>query len=263
MQFAQIGEVSLHVRVEGPAQGRTLAFSNSLGTDFRIWDAILPGLPDDVRMVRYDKRGHGLSDCPAGEWGMEEHIADLAGLLELAGTRGAVVVGLSVGGLIALGLAARRPELVSAIVLMDTAARIGTEAMWTERMDAIQAGGIGAISNGILERWFTGPFREENGAFPIYRNMLLRTPKDGYLKTCAAIRDTDFRTEARALRRPVLAMAGSEDGATPPDLVRNTADMIPGARYCEIPDAGHLPCVEQPGSVARLVRDFLQETRHD
>ncbi len=262
MRTVLIGGATLHVRVDGPRTGAAVVFSNSLGTDFRIWDRLVSLLPAGLRVIRYDKRGHGLSDCPEGDWGMEEHVTDLAALLDHLGVTRAVVVGLSVGGQIAQGLAAERRDLVSGLVLMDTAAKIGTAEMWADRIGKIEAGGIEAVSGSVLERWFTVRFREGDPAFPIYRNMLRRTPVDGYLKTCAAIRDTDFTAAAGTLDLPVLAIAGSEDGSTPPALVRGTADLIPGARYEEIADAGHLPCVEQPAESAALICRFLQEIGH-
>ena len=262
MLAMRVGDVNLHVRVDGPADGPVIAFSNSLGTDFRVWDALIPLLPGGFRLIRYDKRGHGLSDCPEGEWGMDAHISDLVALLDRLDARPAVIVGLSVGGMIAQGLALRRPDLVSGLVLMDTAAKIGTAEMWSDRIGMIEAGGIGAIADMILERWFTAGFRNGNPAFPAYHNMLVRTPKDGYLKTCAAIRDTDFTGAAAELSVPVLAMAGSEDGSTPPEVVRATAELIPGARFAEIADAGHLPCVEQPEETAARISSFLREIAH-
>ncbi len=252
----------LHFRDEGPAEGLPVVFSNSLGTDLRVWDAMLGLLPPGLRLFRYDKRGHGLSDCPDNDWSVEEHITDLEAMMDARGLRGAVIVGLSVGGLIAQGLAARRPELVRGLVLMDTAAKIGNDAMWNDRIAAIEAGGIESIADGILERWFTARFRAEDPTFPIWRNMLIRTPGQGYCRTGAGIRDTDLTEEARALNCPVLAMAGEDDRATPPDLVRDTAEIIPGARFMLIEDAAHLPCIEQPGITAAAIGDFLKETGH-
>lgn len=258
---AQDGTV-LHIRDEGPAGGTPVVFSNSLGTDLRVWDAMLEHMPAGLRLFRYDKRGHGLSDCPATDWGVEEHITDLEAMMDAKGLGGAIIVGLSVGGLIAQGLAARRPDLMRGIVLMDTAAKIGNDAMWNDRIAAIEAGGIESIEAAILERWFTARFRNEDPAFPIWRNMLTRTPSHGYCRTGAGIRDTDLTAEASALTFPVLAMAGEDDGSTPPDLVRGTADLIPGARFMLIEDAAHLPCIEQPKITAAAITEFLTETGH-
>ena len=254
--------LTLHCRDEGPADGPALVFANSLGTDFRVWDALVPLLPAGLRLIRYDKRGHGLSDCPPGPWSIADHAADLAALLDGLGVRGAVVVGLSVGGLIGQQLAATRPDLVRGLVLMDTAARIGNEEMWNTRIATVRGKGIAAIAGPILERWFSARFRAEDPALPLWRSMLTRTPMEGYALTSAAIRDCDLTESTRALAIPVLAMAGEEDGSTPPALVRATAELVAGARFHVIAGAGHLPCVEAPEETARLITGFLREIGH-
>lgn len=257
-----VQDTALHVRSDGPVDGPVLVFSNSLGTDFRVWDAVMPLLPPGLRVIRYDKRGHGLSDCPPGDWGMAAHVADLAGLLDALGVRGAVVCGLSVGGLIAQGLAAARPDLVRALILSNTAARIGGPAMWDERITALRAGGLAVLAEAILQRWFTPRFRAEEPSLAIWRNMLVRTPIAGYIATCLAIRDTDFTAQTAGLRLPVLAIGGEHDGSTPPDLVAATAALVRGARFELVADAGHIPGVEQPQIVAGLIAGFLAEIGH-
>ena len=266
MQAITVEGATLHVAYNGPKDGPALVFSNSLGTDFRIWDPLLPLLPTGLRIVRYDKRGHGLSDCPGQPWGMGDHVADLAGLLDVLEIRGAVVCGLSVGGMIAQGLAAERPDLVGALILCDTGAKIGNPEMWGARIAAVmkggEEGGIEALADTILERWFTRRFRAGDPAFPLWRNMLTRTTAAGYAGTCAAIRDTDLVESTSRLRLPCLAVCGAEDGATPPDLVRETASLIPGSRFELTRRAGHLPCIEQPAALGRLIAAFLKETGH-
>lgn len=264
MQFVQTEAGAIHVDVQGPEDGRAVVFSNSLGTDFRLWDKIMALLPAGLRVIRYDKRGHGLSDCPPrGTWGMGDHVADLAAVMDAAGAKDAVVVGLSVGGMITQGLAAERPDLVHAMMLCDTGAKIGSPEMWAERMAAIEAGGLEEISDVILERWFSKRFRAEQvGEFAVWRNMLIRTPLDGYLGTAGAIAETDLRESTALLRIPTLAVCGDEDGATPPDLVRETAALIPGATFELIRGAGHLPCVEQPEVFATHLREFLARVGH-
>jgi len=167
--------------------------------------------------------------------------------------------GLSVGGIIAQGLAAERPDLAAAIILCDTAAKIDTPDMWDERIAAVRQGGIAALTDAILERWFTAEFRTRAPDFPLWRNMLLRSPAEGYIGTCAAIRDTDLVESTSRLRLPCLAVAGSEDGSTPPDLVRETASLIPGSRFEVILGAGHIPGVERAETLGRLITGFLQD----
>ncbi|MDD7969564.1 3-oxoadipate enol-lactonase [Roseinatronobacter alkalisoli] len=250
----------LHIRDEGPRDGAPVLFANSLGTDLRVWDAVLPLLPDGLRLIRYDKRGHGLSDAPPAPYAMDDLIADAAAVLDALQVTKAVVVGLSIGGMIAQGLAHARPDLVRGIVLMDTAARIGPAQMWQDRIKAVQEHGIAPLADGVMARWFAPAFHRDNAAeLALWRNMLCRTTRDGYAGCCAAIAGADLTDTTRALDLPAIAMAGSEDGATPPELVRATASLL-GAQFHLIDGAGHLPCVESPARVADLITAFLKET---
>ena len=262
MDAVTLGNVTLHYRTDGPADGPALVFANSLGTDFRIWDPVMPLLPAGLRVVRYDKRGHGLSDLPNGEWGMADHVADAAGLLDHLGLKNVVFCGLSVGGMIAQGLAAERPDLVRALILCDTGAKLGSPEMWQERIDTTLGAGIASMADAVMERWFTPEFRATNPAFPAYRNMLCRTTPGGYAGTCAAIRDTDLMESTAHLRLPCLGVCGDQDGSTPPDLVRETTALIPNSRFELVRGAGHIPCVEQPTQLANLINGFLEQVGH-
>jgi 3-oxoadipate enol-lactonase len=113
------------------------------------------------------------------------------------------------------------------------------------------------LADGILQGWFTADYRAESNAdFSGYRNMLERSPVDGYVATCAAIRDCDLTESTRALSLPTLIIAGAEDGSTSPDLVRSMANLIKGSRFELIDNAGHLPLIERPEVIAKLIADF-------
>lgn len=253
--------VTLHVQLEGPEDGPVVMFANSLGTDLRVWDLLLPHLPEGLRIVRFDKRGHGLSDCPEAPYHMDTLVADAEVIIDTLGLRDITFVGLSIGGLIGQGLAARRPEVMRALVLMDTAAKIGSPEMWQERIDALRTGGIGSMAEAILDRWFAPEMRNDPARLAPWRHMLTRAPIEGYIGCCAAIAEADFTRSTRALTLPVMAMAGSEDGATTPEMVRATADLC-NAAFHVIQDAGHLPCIEAPEQVGALITYFLKETAH-
>ncbi len=261
MQFAKIGDINLHYQLIGAPAGKpVMVFANSLGTDFRIWRDVIVRLAGDFAIVLYDMRGHGLSDTGQTPYVMDDHIRDLAGLLDFLGVRQAIVCGLSVGGQVAQGLYARRPDLVRALVLCDTAHKIGTPDFWNARIAAVEESGIASIADGILERWFTPGFRApDNAAFSGYRTMLIRQPVEGYAATCAAVRDADFTEAARKIAVPAICIVGDQDGSTPPDLVLSTAKLIPGCRYEVIRDAGHIPCVEQPEALTEIIRAFVAE----
>jgi 3-oxoadipate enol-lactonase len=261
VQFINIGGVTLHYQlIGGPADKPVIVFVNSLGTDFRIWRDVIVRLAGDFPIVTYDKRGHGLSDVGVSPYSMEDHVGDLEGLLDHLNVSNAIICGLSVGGLVAQGLYAKRPDLVRALILCDTAHKIGTADMWNTRIATIEAQGIEPLADAVLERWFTPAFRG-NGQSDLagYRNMLVRQPASGYAGTCAALRDADYTEAAKRIAVPTLCVVGDQDGSTPPDLVRSMADLIPGARYEIVADAGHIPCVEQPAALTELVRNFLAD----
>ncbi len=263
MLFARVNGVVIHYALRGRAGAPTIVFANSLGTDFRIWDDVVARLERDFRIVLYDKRGHGLSESTPQPYRLEDHVEDLEALLSHVGIARTAIVGLSVGGLIAQRLAAKRPELVSAMVLSNTAHKIGTDEMWNQRIATINEKGVGALADGVMQRWFTPTFRRpENAAFVAYTAMLVRTDPDGYAGTCAALRDTDLTESTRGLKLPVLCLVGDQDGATPPELVRSMADLIAGSRFKIIDGAGHIPNVEQPEITAQLIGNFLRRQSH-
>ncbi|WP_406648062.1 3-oxoadipate enol-lactonase [Aliisedimentitalea scapharcae] len=261
MQIADLGDVQLHYRIDGPSDGAPVVFANSLGTDLRLWDQVLPLLPPRFRYIRYDKRGHGLSSLPSGPYSMGALVRDAERLLDHLQVRDCLFVGLSIGGMIAQGLAVKRLDQVRALVLSNTAAKIGIPEQWQERIQTIKTHGIEALADPIMERWFSRAFRNTPEC-ALWRNMLLRQPAEGYAGCCAAISGTDFFTPTSGLRLPTLGIAGSDDGATPPDLVRETTALIPGSKFHLIRKAGHLPCVEQPEEYAALLTQFLTDTGH-
>ena len=261
MQMADLGDIRLHYRIDGPEDGAPLVLINSLGTDFRLWDKLVARLAPGLRVLRFDKRGHGLSDAPPAPYAMGTLVRDAERLIDHVGLRDAVVVGLSIGGLIAQGLAVKRLDQVRALVLSNTGAKIGTAEMWADRIAAVEAGGVAALSETVMQRWFPKAFRESpEGA--AWRHMLERTPAAGYAGCSAAIAGADFYATTAGLRLPALGIAGSEDGSTPPDMVRETIGLIPGSRFELIRPAGHLPCVDRPDDYARVLNGFLTEIGH-
>ena len=261
MDVLSFDDVCLHVQVDGPRDGPAVVFANSLGTDLRLWDGVVATLPPGLRLIRFDKRGHGLSTCPAPPYAMGALIRDAERVVDALEVRDAVVVGLSIGGLIAQGLAAKRLDLVRAVVLSNTAAKIGTREMWEDRIAALRADGLPAMADAIMERWFAPAFRQSPAVTP-WRRMVETCPLDGYAGCCAAIAGSDFHTTTAALRLPALVIAGDRDGATPPDLVRELAGLIPGARFELMRGVGHLPCVEKPEDYAAHLVRFLGEIGH-
>lgn len=261
MLTAHVNNVELHYADQGPPNGPAVMFSNSLGTDLRVWDALIPHLPAGLRIIRYDKRGHGLSEHCPGPCSIDQLADDAAGLLRHLNLSRVAFVGLSIGGLIGQSLAARHGDLVAGLVISNSAAKIGDAQMWQDRIAQIRAAGLTSIAGPTMQRWFSPAFRASGRDGP-WRRMLERQPQDGYIACCQAIADADLRDAVARLRLPVQVIASALDGATPPDLVQGTAELIPDAEYEVIPAAGHIPCVERPAEHATIITRFLERIGH-
>ncbi len=251
----------IHARIEGPKDGPIVVFSNSLGTTLHLWDAVLPLLPDGFRILRYDMRGHGQSDVPDAPYTMGQLVGDAEAVCDAFTIKDAMFIGLSVGGMVAQGLAVKRPDLIRALVLSNTAAKIGNPKFWQDRIDLIRETGMAAASDQIIQRWFSRDFYTSPDMAQ-WKAMLEATSIAGYTGVCAAISGTDFYAPTSGLRIPTLGIAGTEDGSTPADLIRETVDLIPGSQFALIRRAGHLPCVEKPEIFAAHLRDFMAATGH-
>jgi 3-oxoadipate enol-lactonase len=254
MSFARVNGGVVHFSDEGPRDAPVLAFVNALGTDFRIWDEVARIVSRQFRLIRYDKRGHGLSEAGPDRYDMADYARDLSALLDQLGVTRGTIIGVSMGGLIAQELYRQRPSIFAALVLSDTAAKIGTDESWDARIAEVERGGIEAIADPILEHWFTADFRARRSEdLAGWRAMLTRTPTQGYLAACRALKRADLCPYAGAIEVPTLCIVGEEDGSTPVRLVRETAALIKGCEFEVIKGAGHLPNLEQPDTHARLI----------
>ncbi len=262
MPFLDVGDCVLHYQVDGAADKPALLFSNSLGSDLRIWDPLVSFLAKDFRLIRYDTRGHGLSEASPPPYSTGDLAQDVIALLDALQINKAVVCGLSVGGVIAQQLAIDQPDRVRALVLCDTGARIGTVASWEERIATVKANGLTVLATPSMERWFSADFRKLNSAaLRGYANMVVRTVVDGYVGTCCALRDTDLTDTSSSIAKPTLVLCGEQDIATPPDMARELAKIIPNAHLFLIPGAAHISCVEQPAVMAAEIIQFLREVK--
>lgn len=265
MIFVESGDAIIHAELIGdPEDQPVLVFVNSLGTDFRIWDEVAAHFAEDYCLLLYDQRGHGLSDLGQGPVTIDRHVDDLLAVADYFGIERFGLVGLSIGGLIAQRLAVRCPERVAALVLCDTASKIGDADTWNSRIAVVERDGLESIGDTVMERWFTAAYRQaEPQALRVWRNMLTRQSPRGYTASCAAIRDADFTGDAGKIDVPTLVVVGDADASTPPDLVRALAERIPGAHFAVIPGCGHLPCIEKPDALADLIAELLDQVTDD
>jgi 3-oxoadipate enol-lactonase len=266
--FASIDGLTIHHRFEQRRLGLNavvpVVFINSLGSDLRIWDGVVSKL--ERSGLRYDKRGHGLSDAPTGPYSIADHANDLHGLLEHLKLERVVIVGISVGGQIALEFTSRFPERVAAAVFCDTGMKIGTAELWNARIEAVRDHGLEHISDAVMQRWFGTGFRHQQAALVRgYQNMLERQPIVGYIATCEALRESDLHEAAQTVRDArvkILVICGIDDQSTPVALSQELAATLE-TNLELIDNAGHLPCIEQPEAFAKLLNTFLETVQSE
>jgi 3-oxoadipate enol-lactonase len=260
MPETQANGIAIHHRFDGPQDAPVLMLSNSLGTRLEMWDSQIRALAARYRVLRYDGRGHGRTAVPDGPYGIRLLAEDAIALLDALGVERAHFCGLSKGGMVGQVLGAEHGDRISSLTLCATACRLGPKELWNERIAAVIEKGMPAVAEGVLERWLTRRYREEAPAeVERVREMILETPSRGYAGCCAAIRDMDLCGMLSRIRVPTLVIAGEDDPATPPDVVRAVHERIPGSRLVVIPQAAHLLNIEQAETFNRTLLGFLDQ----
>lgn len=255
--FVDVDGGSLRYRLDGATNAPVLVLSNSLGTNMSMWEPQMAELTRGFRVVRYDTRGHGESSVTPGSYSIERLGRDVVALLNRLAIDRAHFCGLSLGGMTGMWLAIHAPTRVARLALCNTAARIAPADLWNTRIEQVRAGGMEAIVEAVLARWFTPAFLAQSPVIAAsVRPMLLACPADGYIASCAAVRDMDQREAIAGISAPTLVIAGTHDAATPPADGRLIADRIAGARYVELP-AAHLSNIEAARDFTAALLNFL------
>jgi 3-oxoadipate enol-lactonase len=203
---------------------------------------------DRFRILRYDQRGHGGSAVPSGDCHFDRLVADLAALMHHFGIVQSSVAGVSMGGITAIGLAARHPDLVARVLISDCgpASSPAGAAAWDERIAVVRAGGMAALVEPTIGRWFHPESVDaELPGIARVRNMIRTTPPGGFIRAARALQDYDFSAELAAIACPARLVAGEADAALP-EVMRGMTACCQGAVFAPIAGAGHLPNIEQP-----------------
>lgn len=258
MPFLETNGAQIHYELSGPASAPVLVFSNSLGTNLTMWRPQVEALGERYRILRYDTRGHGQSAVTPGPYKISQLADDVLGLLDRLGIEKARFCGLSIGGMIGMTLALRLPERIHKVVLCCTAPTLGSAETWNARITSVQKGGMAAVTDAVLERWYTAPFRAKAPEqIQRTKQMLLTTPPDGYIANCEAIRDEDLREGIAGIQIPTLILMGKQDPVVPLADGRFMADRISGSRYVEL-SAAHLANIEASDLFTKELAAFLE-----
>lgn len=246
--------VDVHHVVAGPDEGPVVVLSNSLGSTHTMWDAQADSLAEQFRVVRYDTRGHGGSPVPAGPYDIDDLVDDVVALLDTLHVESAHFVGLSLGGMTGMRLAARNPERVDRLVLLCTGARLEPAGAWYDRAATVREHGSGAVAESVVERWFTAEFLDANPATrAACEAVVAATPAEGYASCCEAIGAMDLRSDLPSIAAPTLAIAGADDLATPPPFLEAIAEHVREGHLLVVPQSAHLANAEQPATITSAI----------
>jgi 3-oxoadipate enol-lactonase len=253
----------LRVALQGVPVGHPVILSHALGLDTGMWDTLAAELAPRYRVLRYDHRGHGRSDVPPGPYTMDDLVDDAARVVQEWGVGPVAWIGLSMGAMVGMGLAIRRPELVHSLVLANTTSRYPPEARtgWSQRIAAVEAGGMAQVVDMVLQRYLHADFRARQWLQVAgYRDTILRCDPQGYAACCHAVASVDWFDRLGRVAVPTLIIAGAEDVGAPPQMAHAMKERISNARLEVLEKASHLSVAEQPVRFESLVNDFLDAT---
>ena len=257
----RVNDIDVHYTLDGPTGAPVVTFSHSLATDLSMWDRQAAALAARYRVLRYDTRGHGGTDAPAGAYTLEQLAADARGLLKALGIARTHWVGLSMGGMIGQMLAVTTPELLQSLTLCDTSCRVPGEAkpLWDERITVAETKGMEPHVEPTASRWFTPKFIESRPDVvnPV-RDMIRRTSPRGYVGCCHAIRALDLTDRLAAVRLPTLVIVGAQDVGTPLAASQTIHGQIKGSELVILDPASHLSNLEQPEAFTQALEAFLR-----
>lgn len=258
MPIADLTNARIAYQFDGPSSAPVLVLSNSLGADLSMWDAQTSVLSSQFRVLRYDTRGHGTSSVPDQPFSIGALATDLLDLLDHLGLEKVSFCGLSMGGLTGMWLGAHAASRLHRLVLSNTAAKIGSQETWSERIARVHAGGLNSIVDDVMQRWFTPDIFSDPRRLQAPRQMFLRTSQAGYLACCEAIQSADYRGLIPAITVPTLVIAGREDRVTTPGDAAFLEQAIPGAACVVVPGA-HLANIEFPVDYNAVLTGFLNQ----
>jgi 3-oxoadipate enol-lactonase len=253
--------IQMNYELSGKKDAPVVVLSHSLGSSLVMWDLQMGALEPNFKVLRYDIRGHGGSQAPAGSYTLELLGDDAIGLLDAQGIDKVHWVGLSMGGMIGQCIALNNSDRLQSLALCDTAAFIPEEAqpIWQERIDTVRNKGMEALVEPTMERWFTPSFLSlKSKRLALIRKQFLATPVEGYIGCAEAIRKLNYLNLLAEIKMPTLIMVGEDDPGTPVAASESIHERIKNSRLVVLPSARHLSNVEQPDAFNATLVKFLK-----
>ncbi len=257
--YVEANGIRFHCRVDGRKDAPWLVLSNSLATNLSLWDDQIAAFENTFHILRYDQRGHGRTEVPGEPCTFEQLVEDVVALFDKLSIERATFAGVSMGAITALPLAARYAGRIERMVACDGpwAAAAGAKELWEERIAVVRKQGIEALVEPTVQRWFAPASMASNPpSIDKARRMIAATPAEGYIACCRALQQFDYRQCLPQIKAPTLLLVGACDGVLP-QVMREMHQALPGSKFVEIADAGHLPNLEKADVFNQTLGRFL------
>ena len=252
-------DAEINYQTFGDASQPAIIFSNSLGTQFNMWQPQISFFEKKFYVICYDTRGHGASSAPQGPYSIEQLGTDVVHLLDHLNIEKASFCGISMGGLTGQWLAIHHPERFNHVIVCNTAAKIGQEQAWNDRAQLVREQGLKPIAETAASRWFTEPFIRSNTAIvESLSNDLGAGSPEGYASCCEALAKADVREQLKNITIPTLVVAGQKDPVTTVADAQYIINHVRSSSLFEI-NASHISNIEQPKAFNQAVFSFLQQ----
>ncbi|QIC65158.1 3-oxoadipate enol-lactonase [Acinetobacter schindleri] len=250
-------DAQINYQTFGDAAKPALVFSNSLGTNFKMWQPQIDFFAQDHFVICYDTRGHGGSEAPQGPYTIDQLGQDVVNLLDHLNIEKAAFCGISMGGLTGQWLAINRPERFNQVIVCNTAAKIGQEKAWLERATLVREQGLTPIASTAAGRWFTEAFVQSNpDIITKLSNDLGTGSPEGYASCCEALAKADLREQLKQVKIPVFIIAGQQDPVTTIEDGLFIQKQIFNSQLFNI-NASHISNLEQPEDFNNTIINFL------
>ena len=260
MPLAEVNGTNIAYTIDGPESGPWMILSNSLASDSFMWTPQISFLTQKYRVLRYDTRGHGDSPATPGPYSFDLLVADVIGLMDHLNIEKAVFMGLSLGGMTALGLGIHFPERFERLICCDARADAPAAYVdaWNERIQLVRDGSIESIVEGTIERWLVESFRQAHpDKTEQIRQMIRRTSEEGWIGCVGALKTLDYLKDLGKIKLPILYVGGAEDAGAAPDVMAAMAEATPDGRFIEIPNAAHVANFDNASGFNAAIAEFL------
>lgn len=252
--------IEFNYRIDGREGAPWITFSNSLATNLSMWDGQAALLEGDYRILRYDQRGHGGTQAVTAPYSFDDLGDDVVALWDALGVERSIFVGLSMGGTTGLGLAINHGGRLDGLVACDCRCDSppGFAAAWDDRIKVVRDGGMAALADPTVERWFTEGFHDASpDRVEWIRDMIRTTPLDGFIGGAKALQDIAYRDRLGDIATRTLFIAGAQDPAATPDYIRPMQEAVAGSSFALLDPAGHISNVENPDGFNQALMRYL------